>query len=83
MLELYQKESCPYCTKVRRAMEELDLDYLCHTSVKGSPKRELLTKLGGQEMVPFLVDTTDPANLVMMYESDDIIAYLEKTYGKK
>ncbi len=82
MLELYQKESCPYCAKVRKKMEELDLDYICRSSVKGSPKRDILQKLGGQQMVPFLVDTKDPANPVMMYESADIIAYLEKTYGK-
>ena len=81
MIELYQMEHCPFCAKVRRKLEDLDLDFLCHTSKKGSPKREILKKLGGKEMVPFLVDTQDPANPVMMYESDDIIAYLEETYG--
>ncbi len=83
MLELYQKESCPFCAKVRRTMEELDLDYLCHTSVKNSTKRKILKNLGGREAVPFLIDTNNPDNLVMMYESDDIIDYLYKTYGKK
>lgn len=82
MLELYQKESCPYCAKVRKKMEELDIDYICRTSLKGSKKREILKKLGGQEMIPFLVDTSEPNNLVMMYESEDIIAYLEKKYGQ-
>lgn len=75
-------EHCPYCAKVRRALEELDLDYICRNMPKGSPKRELLRKLGGQEMVPFLVDTTDSANPVMMYESDEIVSYLNEKYGE-
>ncbi len=82
MLELYQMEHCPYCAKVRRVMEELDLDFICRNMPKGSPKRELLRRLGGKEMVPFLVDTSDKSNPVMMYESDDIIDYLKEKYGK-
>ncbi|PIR03097.1 MAG: glutaredoxin [Candidatus Magasanikbacteria bacterium CG11_big_fil_rev_8_21_14_0_20_43_7] len=81
MLELYQMEHCPYCAKVRKKLEDLDLDFVCHTSKKGSKKREILKKLGGQEMVPFLIDTTDPSNLVMMYESGDIVEYLDERYG--
>lgn len=83
MLELYQKESCPFCAKVRQAMEKLDLDYFCHTSIKGSFKHEILKKISGQERVPFLVDTTDPMNPVLMCESDDIVAYLYKIYEEK
>lgn len=75
-------EHCPYCAKVRRVMEELDLDFICRNMPKGSPKRELLRRLGGKEMVPFLVDTSDKSNPVMMYESDDIIDYLKEKYGK-
>jgi glutaredoxin 3 len=82
MIELYQMEHCPYCAKVRMAMEELDLDFICRNMPKGSPKRELLRKLGGQEQVPFLVDTTDNQNPVMMYESGDIIDYLKEKYSK-
>jgi len=79
MLELYQKESCPYCQKVRYKMTELDLDYICrNVSGSGSKKAELLTKLGGMVQVPFLVDTDKN---VAMYESDDIIKYLEENYS--
>jgi glutathione S-transferase len=81
MIELYQMEHCPYCAKVRRVVEELNLDILLRSMPKGSPKRELLRNMGGKEQVPFLVDTTNPEQPVMMYESDDIIAYLEQTYG--
>lgn len=83
MLELYQMEHCPFCAKVRQVMEELDLDFICRNFPKGSPKRELIRKMGGKEMFPFLIDTSDPSNPVMMYESNDIIEYLRKTYPRK
>ena len=79
MLELYQKEGCPYCQKVRAKMTELDLDYVCRNVRDGSSKKGvLLEKLGGMIQVPFLVDTD---NGVHMYESDDIIKYLEEKYS--
>jgi len=79
MLELYQKEGCPYCQKVRAKMTELDLDYVCRNVRDGSSKKGvLLEKLGGMIQVPFLIDTD---NNVSMYESDDIVKYLEEKYS--
>ena len=79
MLELFQKESCPYCHKVRTKLTELDLDFICrNVRDDRSPKANLLTKLGGEVMVPFLVDTDKN---VAMYESDDIVQYLEENYS--
>lgn len=83
MLELYQMEQCPFCVKVRLKMEELELDFICRNVPKGSKKRVLLKTLGGKEQVPFLVDTTNPTNPVLLYESGDIIQYLEQTYKQK
>ena len=79
MLELYQKESCPYCAKVRRAFEELGVDYVIKPMPDGSGRRGELLKLGGKEQVPFLHDT---ARDVKMYESEDIIQYVTEHYGK-
>ena len=79
MLELYQKEGCPYCKKVREALTELDLDYICRNATgKQSRKHALLEKLGGKTQVPFLIDTERD---VRMYESDDIVKYLKEQYG--
>ncbi len=77
MLELYQKEGCPFCQKVRARMTELDLDYICRNVRDGSKKEDMLIKLGGKVQVPFLVDSDKG---VAMYESDDIVKYLEKNY---
>jgi glutathione S-transferase len=78
MLELYQKEGCPYCQKVRAKMTDLDLDYICrNVRDDDSAKAELLAKLGGEVQVPFLVDTETG---VTLYESADIIKYLIENY---
>lgn len=78
MLELYDFEACPYCRKAREALCELDLDYLAHPVAHGSPHREALKRLGGKVQAPYLVD---PNTKEKLYESDDIIAYLNTTYG--
>lgn len=78
MIELYQFESCPYCARVREVLSDLSLDWISRTATRGSDQRKKLIELGGKEQVPFLVD---PEHNVHLYESEDIIAYLKKTYG--
>ena len=79
MLELFHFESCPYCQKVRRKLEELGLDYVSHPSPPGRKNREFLGKFVPELQFPLLVDTE---NNVFMFESDDICEYLEKSYRK-
>ena len=79
MLELYQKEECPFCHKVRVVLNELELDFICRISKTGSAQREIMLKLGEKPQVPFLVDQTKG---VMLYESDAIIEYLYANYAK-
>jgi glutathione S-transferase len=73
-------EGSPYCRKVRETLSELDLEYIVRNVPKGSPKRAELKKRGGKVQVPYLID---PNSKVEMYESDDIVAYLEKQYGPR
>lgn len=77
-LILYGFEVSPFCRKVREACCELDLDFISRNVAKGSPRRKELEEAGGRVMVPYLID---PNTGVSMYESDDIVAYLHKTYG--
>jgi glutathione S-transferase len=78
LLELYDFEGCPFCRKVREVLCELDLDYLEHPVGQGSMRRRELKNLGGKVQVPYLVD---PNTNTSLYESDDINAYLNRTYG--
>ena len=82
MLELFHFEDCPYCQKVRRKLEALDVSYLSHPSPRGSVKREFLKKFIPEDSIqfPLLVDVEKN---IFMFESEDIIKYLEKTHGKK
>jgi glutathione S-transferase len=77
-LELYSFEASPFCRLVRETLAELELPYLLHNVAKGSPKRDAFVARSGKMMVPYLVDpNTDTA----LFESADIAAYLERTYG--
>lgn len=78
-LVLYEFEACPYCRKVREALNALDLDVL----VKPCPKdgkifRPYVKETFGKAQFPYL---EDPNTGFGGYESDDIIRYLYKTYG--
>jgi glutathione S-transferase len=78
LLELYSMESSPFCRKVREALVELDLPYVCKNAPKGSPVRDELKKRGGKVMLPYLVD---PNSATAMYESEDILRYLHQSYS--
>lgn len=77
-LIVYQFEASPFCRKVREVLCELNLDCHIKNVAKKSARRPELIALGGKMQVPFL---HDPNTNTMLYESDDIVAYLEKTYG--
>jgi glutathione S-transferase len=78
LLEVYSFEASPFCRLVRETLTRLELPYLLHNVAKGSPKREAFVRLSGKMMVPYLVD---PNTGVAMFESAEIVAYLERTYG--
>ncbi len=82
MLELFHFEDCPYCLKVRRKLEALDVSYTSHPSPRGSIKREFLKKFIPESQIQFPI-LVDVEKNIFMFESEDICNYLEKTYGKK
>lgn len=78
-LELYELEGCPYCAKVTTKLDDLGLEYESHSVPRSHSERTEVEQISGQTGVPVLVD---PAHDVDgMPESDDIVAYLEETYG--
>jgi glutaredoxin 3 len=78
-LELYELEGCPYCAKVKQKLDELDLAYETHLVPASHSQREEVEAISGQTGVPVLVD--EEHGIDAMPESDDIIEYLEETYG--
>ena len=74
MYELYVQENCPYSIKVMDYLEKNNIKYLKKLITEKDNLTKLLN-LGGKDQVPFLYDV---ANDLKMYESDEIIQYLEK-----
>ncbi|HSD10864.1 MAG TPA: glutathione S-transferase N-terminal domain-containing protein [Candidatus Binatia bacterium] len=79
-LELWSFEASPFCRIAREALCELEIPYWLHNVAKGSPRREAFVVRSGRMMVPYLVD---PNRDVAMFESADIVAYLNGTYAKR
>jgi glutaredoxin len=78
-LVLYEFEACPFCRRVREALTRLDLEALVRPCPKGGQRyRAEVEALGGREQFPFLIDPNTGAR---MYESAEIVAYLQREYG--
>lgn len=79
MLTLYRLSGCPYCTKVERKLDDLDLEYEPYDVPPFPFSRSEVKEVSGQTGVPVLVDPEH--DFAGMPESEDIVAYLERTYG--
>jgi len=77
-LELWSYEASPFCRVVREQMCELELAHKVITVARGSSKREQLVQIAGKMQVPYMVD---PNTNTQMFESSEINAYLQRTYG--
>lgn len=84
MLELYQAEGYGYSETVRDALTDLGVSYVIHNprTAAGETRNEQthdeLTGLGGRDQIPCLVDYQRG---VTMYESEEIVEYLEENYS--
>jgi len=79
-IQLYQFDACPFCVKVRRAAKRLNLP-LETKDAKQSPWEQELINGGGQRKVPCLRIENHTGEVEWMYESNDIITYLEKRFA--
>jgi len=77
-LELWSFEASPFCRIAREALSSLELPYVLHNVAKGSARRETFVARSGKMMVPYLFD---PNTGQEMFESADIVRYLEATYA--
>lgn len=77
-MRLYQYEGCGYCSMVRQKMSELLLTYISVSVPVERSRRTEVMEVSGQPYVPVLVDGD-----VVLSDENDIIAYLDKKYGRK
>ena len=79
VLELYEREGCPFSRKVREALSILDLDAVIHPCPEGGTRfRAKVEERLGRFAIPFLVD---PNAGVELSESDAIVRHLFASYG--
>ena len=66
---------------VREVLNELEIPYIQRTVARGSGKRQELLNKKGIFQVPFIEDPNNEDPDFNLFESAEIIAYLEKAYG--
>ena len=77
MLTLFYKPTCPFCQRVLGEAESMGLQMNLRDISADTVARDELIEKGGKQMVPYLVDDERG---ISMYESGDIVAYLQEHY---
>jgi glutaredoxin len=80
-LALYQFKTCPFCVKVRREMRRLSLNIPLLDAQPDGPIRADLLRGGGKAVVPCLKITDAQGKTEWMYESAQIIQYLNTRFA--
>ncbi len=70
-LTLYKFDSCPYCQRVQRVIDELHVPMRYRDTLLDADARDELIRAGGRSQVPCLFINGKP-----LYESGDIVRYL-------
>ncbi|MFB1065175.1 glutaredoxin family protein [Natrinema sp. H-ect4] len=78
-ITMYDLPGCPFCAKVRSKLDDLELEYDTIEVPRSHAERTEVEDVSGQTGVPVIVDEANDVD--GMSESDDIVAYLEETYG--
>ena len=79
-LSLYQFSACPFCIKVRRQMRRLNLPIELRDAKNNQAYRQELLSQGGRLQAPCLrIDQAD-GGVQWLYESKDIVRYLNDNF---
>ena len=80
-LALYHFDSCPYCARVRQAIEHLGIDVELR-DIRGDRQhyRDLVEARGVRTVPVLKIDGADGSES-WLPESADIVRYLEELYG--
>ena len=80
-LAIYQFRACPFCVKVRQAMRRMGLNIELRDA-RGDPRWEQeLRQQGGKYQVPCLRIENDDGSVEWLYESKDIIDWLDARFA--
>ncbi|WP_067515720.1 glutaredoxin family protein [Endozoicomonas ascidiicola] len=80
-MSLYQFTACPFCIKVRRGMHKLGLNIQTQDAMNDPKARQELQENGGKVKVPCLRIQEAGKPDVWMYESGDILNFLQQKFG--
>ena len=80
-LALYQFHACPFCIITRRTMRRLGLNIELRDAQNDPQWAQELVEQGGKRQVPCLRISNEDGKVEWMYESKDIMHYLEQQYG--
>lgn len=81
-LSLYHFDGCPYCGRVRDALQRLDLEVELRDIHTYPSYRNELVAATGTQMVPCL-RIERPGGARWLHESADIVRYLEREVAGK
>jgi glutaredoxin len=81
-LALYQFPACPFCIKTRRAIKRLGLNIELRNAQQEGEHRDTLIDGGGTLQVPCLRIPHPDGRVEWLYESGDIIRYLDERFGQ-
>lgn len=80
-MALYHFKTCPFCIKVRHEMGRLSLPIELRDAQHEAEHREALLQGGGKVQTPCLRIIGDDGQVQWMYESGDIIRYLQQRFA--
>jgi glutaredoxin len=80
-LALYHFKTCPFCIKVRHEMARLSLPITLRDAQHDAAHRAELQQGGGKIQTPCLKIADGQGNVQWMYESGEIIKYLQQRFS--
>ena len=81
-LTLFQFKTCPFCIKTRQEISRLALNIQRVDAQYEGAGRQALLAGGGQTKVPCLRITDSAGSSQWLYDSSNIIAYLQQRFAK-
>lgn len=79
-MALYEFRTCPFCMKVRKVVHGKSLKIEIRDARRNKAWGEELKKEGGKWQVPCLKITDSDGSVTWLYESNDIISYLNEHF---